>query len=94
MDWWNISLFGIIPVFTVVLIFLVKRKLLWTAPFISTIISVIISIVAMPDILIEGEYRALFGISMLFHLAIVVFLTMIAYLVAHIIRKGAAHGRA
>ena len=94
MDWWNISLFGIIPVFTVVLIFLVKRKLLWTALFISTIISVIISIVAMPDILIEGEYRALFGISMLFHLAIVVFLTMIAYLVAHIIRKGAAHGRA
>lgn len=94
MDWWNISLFGIIPIFTVVFIFFVKRKLLWTAPFISTIISVIISIVAMPDILIESEYRALFGVSMLIHLAIVVLLTMIAYLVAHIIRKGAAHGRA
>ena len=94
MDWWNISLFGIIPIFTVVLIFFVKRKLLWTAPLISTIISVIISIVAMQDILIESEYRALFGVSMLIHLAIVVLLTMIAYLVAHIIRKGAAHGRA
>lgn len=87
MDWWNISVFGIIPVFTVVLIFFVKRKLLWTAPLISTIISVIISIIAVPNILSEGEYRAHFGIGILLHLAIVVLLTMIAYLVAHSIKR-------
>ena len=87
MDWWNISVFGIIPVFTVLLIFFVKRKFLWTAPLISTVISVIISIIAVPDILSEGEYRAHFGISILFHLAIVVLLTIIAYLVANIIKR-------
>ena len=87
MDWWNISVFGIIPVFTVVLIFFVKRKLLWTAPLISTVISVIISVIAVPDILSEGEYRAHFGISILFHLAIVVLLTIIAYIAAHIIKR-------
>ncbi len=87
MDWWNISVFGIIPVFTVVLIFFVKRKLLWTSPLISTIISMIISIIAVPNILSDGEYRAHFGISILFHLAIVVLLTMIAYLVAHSIKR-------
>ena len=86
MDWWNISVFGIIPVFTVVLIFFVKRKFLWTAPLISTIISVIISIIAVPDILSESEYRALFGVSMLIHFAIVVLLTVVAYIVAHIIK--------
>ncbi len=87
MDWWNISVFGITPVFTVVLIFVVKRKLLWTAPLISTVISVIISIIAVPDILSEGEYLAHFGISILFHFAIVVLLTIIAYIVAHIIKR-------
>lgn len=87
MDWWNISVFGMIPVFTVVLIFFVKRKLLWTAPFISTIISVIISILAVPDILSEGEYQAHFGIGVIIHLSIVVLLTMIAYLVAHTIKR-------
>ncbi len=86
MDWWNISVFGIIPVFTVVLIFFVKRKFLWTAPLISTIISVIISIIAVPDILSESEYRPLFGVSMLIHFAIVVLLTVVAYIVAHIIK--------
>ena len=87
MDWWNISVFGIIPVFTVVLIFFVKRRLLWTAPLISTVISVIISIIAVPDILSEGEYRAHFGIGILFHLAIVVLLTIIAYIAAQIIKR-------
>ena len=87
MDWWNISVFGIIPVFTVVLIFFVKRRLLWTAPLISTVISVIISIIAVPDILSEGEYRAHFGIDIFFHLAIVVLLTIIAYIAVHIIKR-------
>ena len=87
MDWWNISVFCIIPVFTVVLIFFVKQRLLWTAPLISTVISAIISVIAVPDILSEGEYRAHFGIGILFHLAIVVLLTIIAYIAAQIIKR-------
>lgn len=35
MDWWNILIFGVIPVLTVVIMFIVKRKLLWIAPLIS-----------------------------------------------------------
>lgn len=87
MDWWNILVFGVIPVFAVVLIFFVKRKLLWIAPLISIMISVIISIIAMPGILSNGEYRAHFGISMIIHFAIVVLLTVIAYIVAHLVMR-------
>ncbi len=87
MDWWNVSVFGIIPVFTVALIFFIKRKLLWTAPLISTMISAIISVIAVPDILSEGEYRALFRIGLLLHFAIVVLLTAIAYIIALTLKR-------
>ncbi len=41
MNWYNILIFGVIPVFIVVIIFLFKRKLLWMTSFISTALSFI-----------------------------------------------------
>ena len=88
MDWWNVSVFGIIPVLSVLLIFFVKRKFLWVAPLISTVLSVVISVIAMPSILSNSEARTMFfGISIPMHLVIVVVLTVIAYLVTYILKR-------
>lgn len=45
MDWWNVVFFGVIPILTVAIIFFVKRKFLWMAPLISTILGVAISVI-------------------------------------------------
>ena len=86
MDWWNVSVFGIIPVLSVVFVFFIKRKFLWVAPLISTVLSVVISVIAMPSILRNNEHRAmLFGIAIPIQLGIVIVMTVIAYLVAYLI---------
>ncbi len=87
MDWWNVSVFGIIPVLSVLLVFFVKRKFLWVVPLISTALSVVISVIAMPAFLSNREARAMFfGISIPVHLVIVVVLTAIAYLVDYLLK--------
>lgn len=84
MNWWNISVFCIIPIVSVIFFFLWKRKYLWMAPLISTLISIAISLLAMPSILSDAEHRNMFfGISVMLHILIVVVLTAIAYLVAY-----------
>ena len=88
LNWWNASVFCIIPVLSVVIVFFIKRKLLWIAPFVSTVLSVIISIVASPSILSNREHRAMFwGIVIPIQLVIVIILTVIAYLVAYILKR-------
>ena len=88
MDWWNILIFGAIPVLSVLLIFFVKKKCLWVAPFISTGLTVAVSMIAMPSILSNNEHSAMFwGISIPIHLMIVVILTAIAYLMAYILKR-------
>ena len=39
MDWLNILIFGVIPVLTVVIMFLIKKKMLWVSPIISTVLA-------------------------------------------------------
>ena len=69
MNWWNISVFCIIPIVSVVFFFFWKRKYLWMAPLISTAISVVISLLAMPSILSDAEHRNMFfGISVMLHI--------------------------
>lgn len=84
MNWWNISVFYIIPIASVVFFFFWKRKYLWMAPLISTAISVVISLLAMPSILSDAEHRNMFfGISVMLHILIAVVLTVIAYVIGH-----------
>ena len=84
MNWWNISVFYIIPIASVVFFFFWKRKYLWMAPLITTVISVVISLLAMPSILCDAEHRNMFlGISVMLHILIAVVLTVIAYGIAH-----------
>lgn len=84
MNWWNLSVFCIIPIVSVIFFFFWKRKYLWMAPLTSTVISVVISLFAMPSILSDAEHRSMFfGISVMLHILIAVVLTVIAYGIAH-----------
>ena len=88
MNWWNISVFYIIPIVSVVFFFFCKRKYLWMAPLISVVISVVISLLAMPSILSDAEHRNMFfGISIMLHILIVVVLTVIAYAASRFLAK-------
>lgn len=87
-NWWNASLFCIIPILSVVIVFFIKRKFLWIAPLISTVLSVVISIIPMPSLLSNREHRTMFlGIAIPIQLVIVIILTVIAYLVAYILKR-------
>lgn len=78
-------IFILIPVLSVLLIFFIKRDFLWTAPIISTILMIIISLVATgPSLLTVGEYRGMFlGITVPIHITVVAVLTVIAYVAAY-----------
>ena len=88
LNWWNASVFCIIPVLSVVIVFFIRRKLLWIAPLVSTVLSISVSIVASPSILSNREHRAMFfGISIPIQLVIVIILTAVAYLVAYLLKR-------
>lgn len=95
MDWWNILIFGIIPVVTVGIMLIVKRKLLWTAPLISMVLAFITYMIALEiinpsEMLVffrNNEYRGFFILAMSMHLGIVVVLTVIAYLIVYILKR-------
>lgn len=88
MNWWNLSAFCIIPIGSVMFFFFWKRTYLWMAPLISTIISVAISLLAMPSILSDAEHRSMFfGISVMLHILIAAVLTAIAYVVVYFLNK-------
>ena len=94
MDWWNVLIFGVIPVLMVVIMFIIKRKMLWTAPLISIVLAFISYIVALEILnssemlafFRNNEYRGFFILAMSMHLGIVVVLTGIAYLIAYILK--------
>lgn len=91
MDWLNILIFGVIPVITVVILFLVKRKWLWVAPVISTVLAFATYTIAIEPTMIEifrnNEWRGFFLLAMLMQLGIVVVLTAIAYFVEYILKR-------
>ncbi|MDU4658575.1 hypothetical protein [Clostridium sp. C2-6-12] len=88
MDWWNVSVFIVIPILAVVFLFCFKRKHLWSAPVISTILTVVISLIAMPAILEDGEaYNMFFKLVLPIHFAIALVLTSVAYGISFILKN-------
>ena len=92
MDWWNVLIFGVIPVLTVTIIFFAKRKLLWIAPLISSALAFVTYMIALAPINLEklfsnNEWRGFFILAMLMHLGIVVILTAVAYLITYILKR-------
>ncbi len=87
MDWWNVLVYGVIPVVTVGIVFFLKRKLLWISPIVSTVVSFVISIIAMPSILSVREYRGFLLWAMIMQFGITVVLTAMAYFVVWILKR-------
>ena len=93
-DLLNVLIYGVIPLLTVVVIFFIKRKLLWAAPLTSTALFVFtyltvfsVSGIEVSDLFGNSEWRAFFVLAMLIHLVIVITLTAIAYFVAYILKR-------
>ena len=88
MDWWGFIFWGVIPVLTVATVFFIKRKLLWISPLVSTTLAVAYSAIEMPTIISYGEHRAMFFILVMpGHIVIGIILTVMAYLVAHSLKR-------
>lgn len=88
MDWYNIVIFGVIPILSVALIFYIKKKLLWIAPFLSTALSIAVTVIAMPTILTYSEHRAMFfALVVPGHFVIGIILTVIAYVLGYVLKQ-------
>ena len=88
MDWYNIVIFGVIPIASVTLMYFIKRKLLWIAPLISTILAVVVTIIDSPTILTYSEHRNMFFILVVpGHFVIGIILTVIAYVVGYLLKQ-------
>lgn len=82
MNWWNFLQFGVIPVLAVASIFFIRRKLLWIAPFLSTILAIVANAIRTPSILSYGEHRAMFFILVVpGHFVFGIILALLAYVV-------------
>lgn len=91
-DWWNILIFGVIPVLTVMVVFIVKRKLLWTAPLISAVSAFITYMIALApmtitEIFSNNEWRGFFLLAVFMQFVITAVLTLIAYFAAYILKR-------
>lgn len=95
LDYWlNALIYFVIPVLSVAFMFFVKRRLLWTAPLISTALAFItclmifsLSGITLTSLFSNGEWRAFFLLAMLIQLGIVIMLTAIAYVAAYILKR-------
>ncbi len=96
MDWWNVLRFGVIPVLTVAIIFILKRKLLWVAPLISVAsvfvtymvsLGLVTDLSAMAEFFGSSEHTWYLFMAMLLHLGIAIILTLIAYLAAYLLKR-------
>lgn len=90
LNWFSTIIFIVFPVASVVILFLVKRRFLWSAPIISTLLSVAMAAMAEPSILTYHEYRSMFfGIVIPIQLVAVVIFTILAYVAGHLLKKAA-----
>ncbi len=87
----NILIFGVIPVLSVVVLFLMKRRSLWAAPLISTILAFIVYTVTLEPSIIKvfsnNEWRGFLLLALLMQFGIAVLLTAVGYLMAHILKR-------
>lgn len=90
LNWFSTILFIVLPVASVVILFMVKRRFLWTAPIISTLLSIAMAAIAEPSMLTYHEYRSMFfGIVIPIQLVAVVILTLLAYAAGHFLKSAA-----
>ena len=88
LNWFSTIIFIVFPVASVVILFLTKRRFLWTAPIISTLLSIVMAAIAEPSMLTYQEYRSMFfGIVVPTQLVAAVILTILAYIAGHLLKR-------
>ena len=88
MMFWNIFNFVLIPLLTVTVIFIAKRKLLWTTPLTSAILAFISYVIALgPDILSSKERSWYLFMAILVNFGVSVVLTLISYIIGYILKR-------
>ena len=87
----NVLIFVVIPVISVSVLFFKKRKLLWIAPLISTVLSFVAYTVALEPSIVKifsnNEWRGFLLLAMLMQFGIAAVLTAVAYLMAYILKR-------
>lgn len=90
LNWFSTIIFIVFLAASVVMLFLVKRRFLWTAPIISTLLSIAMAAIAEPSMLTYHEYRSMFfGIVIPMQLTVVIILTLLAYAAGHLLKRAA-----
>ena len=81
--------FVLLPAAAVLLLFFLKRNLLWAAPILSTALMVAVDVIAVgPSLLTEWEYLGIFLVVIVpIHLAVTILLTALAYIAAYLLRR-------
>jgi len=94
LDYWlNLLVYCVIPFGTVAILFVVRRKLLWAAPAISTALATVTYILVFSltspilKVVTNGEWRGFFLLAMLIQLAVVAALTAAAGLLAYLLKR-------
>lgn len=93
MDSWQVLVFFIFPMASVLLMFFLKRKILWISPIISTVLSVMYSILVMPSILTVAESSIFWAITIPMQLIIAIFFTAAAYIISWLLKKRALRNK-
>ena len=96
MDFWNVLIYGGIPILTVALLFVMKRKCLWAAPLLSAVAAFITYMVAacvtinpsaMMKMLCVSEYRGFLFLALAMQFGITILLTLIAAFVTYLLAR-------
>ena len=82
MDSWQVLIFFVFPIISVLFMFFLKRNALWISPIISTGLSIIYSLLVIHNLLTVPESSIFWKISIPMQLVVVIFFTAIAYIIS------------
>ena len=87
----NVLIFVVIPVISVSVFFFMKRKLLWIAPLLSSILAFAVYAITLEPSIIKIfsniEWRGFLLLAMLMQFGIAAVLTAAGYLIAYLLKR-------
>lgn len=87
----NVLIFVVIPVISVSVLFFMKRKLLWIAPLLSSMLAFAFYVTTLEPSIIKifsnNEWRGFLILAMLMQFGVAAVLTAAGYLMAHILKR-------
>ena len=87
MDSWQVLIFFVFPIISVLFMFFLKRNALWISPIISTGLSIIYSLLVMTDLLTVPERFIFWRVTIPIQLVVAIFVTVMAYIFSWLFKK-------